>query len=81
MSPISSVKEALPRLVGTLRSKPPALPEALVHQLPRIIEPVASLPPLRRLASKLRDQLLRLRDVAAAARADPGERLHDVGDA
>ena len=53
MSPISSVKEALPRLVGTLRSKPPALPEALVHQLPRIIEPVASLPLLRRVASKL----------------------------
>ena len=43
----------LPRIVRKLDLKPPTLPEALVHQLPRIIEPLASLPALRRLASKL----------------------------
>lgn len=53
MSTLSSVKETLPRLVEKVRLRPPALPEVLVRQLPRIIEPLASLPPLRRLASKL----------------------------
>ena len=45
--------KALPRLVEKLHLKPPALPEALVHQLPRIIEPLASVPPVRRLVSRL----------------------------
>jgi prostaglandin-endoperoxide synthase 2 len=53
MPGLHNVSEALPRLVGRLGIKPPALPEVLARQLPRIIEPLASLPPLRRLASKM----------------------------
>ena len=53
MSTLPSTKAALPRLAEKLHLRPPTLPEALVHQLPRIIEPLASVPPLRRLASKL----------------------------
>jgi prostaglandin-endoperoxide synthase 2 len=50
---LHNVTEALPRIVGRLGLKPPPLPEVLARQLPRIIEPLASLPPVRRLASKL----------------------------
>ena len=53
MSTLPSTKATLPRLAEKLHLRPPTLPEALVHQLPRIIEPLASVPPLRRLASKL----------------------------
>ncbi len=53
MSTLPSTKATLPRLAEKLHLRPPALPEVLVHQLPRIIEPLASVPPLRRLASKL----------------------------
>ena len=51
--PLLGVTEALPRFVGRLGLRPRPLPEVLVRQLPRIIEPLASLPPLRRLASRL----------------------------
>jgi prostaglandin-endoperoxide synthase 2 len=53
MSAFLHVRETLPRLVSSLGIKSPALPEALARQLPRIIEPLASIPPLRRLASRL----------------------------
>jgi prostaglandin-endoperoxide synthase 2 len=53
MSTLTGVKETLPRLVGRIGLKPRSLPEVVVRQMPRIIEPLASLPPLRRLASKL----------------------------
>lgn len=49
----AQLNDALPRLVRRLHPRPSALPEALVRQVPRIIEPLASLPPLRRLASRL----------------------------
>ena len=51
--PLLGVTEALPRFVGRLGLRPRPLPEVLVRQLPRIIEPLASLPPLRRIASRL----------------------------
>jgi prostaglandin-endoperoxide synthase 2 len=53
MSTLPGIKQALPRLVEKVHLRPPELPEVLVRQLPRIIEPLASLPPFRRLASKL----------------------------
>jgi prostaglandin-endoperoxide synthase 2 len=53
MSTLPGTKRMLPSLAERVHLKPPALPEVLVRQLPRIIEPLASLPPLRRLASKL----------------------------
>jgi prostaglandin-endoperoxide synthase 2 len=49
----AQLNDALPRLVRRLHPRPPSLPEALARQVPRIIEPLASLPPLRRLASRL----------------------------
>ena len=51
--PHLNVTEALPRLVGRLTLRPLPLPEVLARQVPRIIEPLASLPHLRRLASKM----------------------------
>ena len=53
MSTLTGVRETLPRLVGRLTLKPLSLPEVVVRQMPRIIEPLASVPPLRRFASKL----------------------------
>lgn len=53
MSTLEDVREALPRLVTRLGLKPRSLPEVLVRQMPRIIEPLAVVPPLRRLASKV----------------------------
>ncbi len=47
------VNQALPRLVGRLHLRPPVLPDALARQLPRIVEPLASVPPFRRVASRL----------------------------
>ncbi len=51
--PHLNVTEALPRLVGRLTLRPLPIPEVLAKQLPRIIEPLASLPPVRRLASRM----------------------------
>ena len=51
--PLLSVSQVLPRIVGRLGLRPRPLPEVLVRQLPRIIEALASLPPLRRTASRL----------------------------
>ncbi len=53
LSPLLHVTEALPRIVGRLGLRAPALPEVLTRQLPRIVEPLASLPPVRRIASRL----------------------------
>ena len=52
-TPRLHVRDAIPRMAGRLGLRPPALPELLTRQLPRIVEPLASLPPLRKLASKL----------------------------
>jgi prostaglandin-endoperoxide synthase 2 len=49
----TQVNEALPRLVGRLHLRPPVLPDSLSRQLPRIVDPLGSVPPLRRLASRL----------------------------
>jgi prostaglandin-endoperoxide synthase 2 len=51
--PHLNVTEALPRLVGRLTLRPLPLPDVLARQVPRIIEPLASLPHMRRLASKM----------------------------
>ena len=51
--PHLNVTEALPRIVGRLALRPLPIPERLAKQLPRIIEPLASLPPVRRLASRM----------------------------
>ena len=51
--PHLNVTEALPRLVGRLTLRPLPIPDVLAKQLPRIIEPLASLPPVRRLASRM----------------------------
>ncbi len=49
----AQLNDALPRLARRLHAKPPLLPDVIARQVPRIIEPLASLPPLRRLASRL----------------------------
>ena len=51
--PHLGVTESLPRMVRRLGLRPPLLPPALARQLPAIIEPLTSLPPVRRLASKM----------------------------
>ena len=51
--PHLGVTESLPRMVRRLGLRPPVLPPVLARQLPAIIEPLASLPPVRRLASKM----------------------------
>ena len=51
--PHLNVTEALPRIVGRLALRPLPIPERLAKQLPRIIEPLASLPPVRRIASRM----------------------------
>ena len=51
--PHLNVTEALPRLVGRLTLRPLPIPDVLAKQLPRIIEPLASLPPVRRMASRM----------------------------
>src|SRR6188768_3086268 len=51
--PHLNVAEALPRLVGRLTLRPLPIPDVLARQVPRIIEPLASLPHMRRLASKM----------------------------
>ena len=53
MSTPPSTKAACPVLPRSCTSSRRPSPRLLVHQLPRIIEPLASVPPLRRLASKL----------------------------
>jgi len=50
---VFNVSEVVPRIVGRLGMRPRALPEVLAKQLPRIIEPLASVQPARRLASRL----------------------------
>ena len=51
--PHLNVTEALPRFFGRLTLRPLPIPEVLAKQLPRIIEPLASLPPVRRMASRM----------------------------
>ena len=51
--PHLGVTESLPRMVRRLGLRPPVLPPVLARQLPAIIEPLTSLPPVRRLASRM----------------------------
>ena len=51
--PHLGLTESLPRMVRRLGLRPPVLPSVLARQLPAIIDPLASLPPVRRLASKM----------------------------
>jgi prostaglandin-endoperoxide synthase 2 len=56
MSALSSTlhpSEVLPRLLRRLRPAPVSLPDSVARQIPRIVDPVASLPPVRRLASAM----------------------------
>ena len=56
MSALPSVRrimKALPRFAERLDLRRPEIPDAVARQLPRIIEPIASLPALRRLASRM----------------------------
>lgn len=48
-----NLSEAWPQLVRKLRPRPSSLPAVLTRQLPAIIDPVASLPLVRTLASRL----------------------------
>jgi len=52
LSPVH-VSEVLPRLLRRLRPAPVSLPDSVARRIPRIIDPVASLPPVRRLASTM----------------------------
>ena len=52
-TPHLGVTESLPRMVRRLGLRPPVLPPVLAKQLPGILEPLTSLPPVRRLASKM----------------------------
>jgi prostaglandin-endoperoxide synthase 2 len=49
----AQLNDTLPTLVRRLHTRPPLLPDVIARQVPRIVEPLASLPPLRRLASRL----------------------------
>ena len=51
--PLLGVTESLPRMVRRLGLRPPLLPAVLARQLPAIIEPLASLPPIRGLVSRV----------------------------
>ena len=51
--PHLGLTESLPRMVRRLGLRPPVLPPVLARQLPAIIDPLTSLPPVRRLASKM----------------------------
>ena len=56
MSALPSVRrvlKSLPRFAERLDLRPPEIPDAVARQLPRIIEPLASVPALRRFASRL----------------------------